>query len=296
MAVVRRNSMLDGVSGTIGDLVFRVRGEKTIVARRPGPRRDAETPSAARAGTLSAFRRAVAFAREARTRPAFRSLARMGRAYSPYHVAIQDFLSHPVIERVDVGAWGPVGCRLTVHASERIAVRSVRAVSPGGAAPGVSGERIARNVGGPPQDLEEFTNRRSDGNAAGSATSPPADAMPAGRPSTSAGRPSIPAEVFFRRPSSDRRPADRHPPPPNSAGMKPAGPLPGATRYPGVPREGEGRCVPRHVPREEEGRSAKVEWSTWRLWISHPGEVDIIASDYAGNRTVRRLSLTGPDA
>jgi hypothetical protein len=127
MAIVKRNSALEGLSGTVGELVFRVRGETTIVARKP-VRKKREGPLApGQEKTVSRFREAVAFAREARTRPAFRSLSRLLRGFSPYHLAIQDFLSEPVIEDVVEESVEPARAVLMVTVSEKIGVRMLHA-------------------------------------------------------------------------------------------------------------------------------------------------------------------------
>jgi hypothetical protein len=127
MAIVKRNSALEGISGTVGDLVFRVRGDTTIVARKPVRKKRDGPLAPGQEKTVSRFREAVAFAREARTRPAFRSLSRLLRGFSPYHLAIQDFLSEPVIEDVVEESVEPARTILMVTVSERIGVRMLHA-------------------------------------------------------------------------------------------------------------------------------------------------------------------------
>jgi hypothetical protein len=127
MAIVKRNPALEGISGTVGDLVFRVRGDTTIVARRPARKKRGEPLAPGQEKTVSRFREAVAFAREARHKPAFRSLSRLLRGFSPYHLAIQDFISEPVIEGVETDATDPSNTVLVVTVSERIGVRMLHA-------------------------------------------------------------------------------------------------------------------------------------------------------------------------
>jgi hypothetical protein len=192
MAVARGNPLLDGLHGRVGELVFRRLGEHTIVSQRPSRRRPPKA-SEQRERTVSRFREAVAFAREARHTPAFRSLARALRGYSPYHLAIQDYLSEPVIESVDDSEVGSTGGPVTVVVSERIEVRSVEArMLVGGESVVIRGERVlgARTMAGQER-------RRPPG--------PPGAKLPA-----------TPAELFFRRPAASPPPPP--PPPPPSQG------------------------------------------------------------------------------
>jgi hypothetical protein len=283
MAIVKRNPVLEGLSGRVGDLVFRVRGKTTIVARRPSRRAPGEPLAEGQKRTVSRFREAVAFAREARDRPAFRSLSRMLRGFSPYHLAIQDFISEPVIEDVVEEGADPSGTVLVVTVSERVGVRTLQAKR-------VRESADAPSKGPSPMSAEGRGEGPSEGH----------DEVPA-EPPTGAGKTpakgekkgstySTPAAMFFRR----DRPAD---PADHSARLaKPATtppspetstpPARGETTpgEPSVTREGETR-----EPREE--GAPPVSLSTWKVVVPGGGEVEIVAFDYAGNRATRRVKV-----
>jgi hypothetical protein len=271
MAMVRKGAPLDGLSGRLGDLVFRTRGDRTIVSRRPR-RRDPGAPRSEKlAQTLTRFQRAVRFARRARHQNAFRSLARTLRAYSPYHVALQDFLSEPVIESVDASDVSHRGGEIRIRVSERVAVRAVRVkMMPRSAEPSAP-----RATGREPVSIP----------AVSSPAAPEGDEDPQ-RPAVS-----TPAELFFK-PAASRHAEPRADPggDPRSADEfeERAGSTSGAprelraTRHLGVART------------PDEGHPAgRVEM--WRVDLPRPGEIEIIAADYAGNRTTRTL-LVGPVA
>ena len=298
MAEVRQNPLLEGLSGRVGDVVFRIRDGRTFVARRP-VRRATTATTGARRERLSRFKQAVAFAREARHKPAFRSLSRMLRGYSPYHLAIQDYLSEPVIERVDASAVGTDGGVLVVEVSEKIEVRSVEvrllelrgdaaasgqaagqgALPLGGAKSGaivlraerVSGSRrVAPGTGG-----EEAAWGSDPIGASRPAASPAASraASPASSPASPATPPSTPAEIFFRRPSASATPAGQ-------AGARAAA----SASEPVPPARPEEIEVGGSGSSDGSGEGGSlVTWTIWRLTLPRPGEVEVRALDYAGN-------------
>jgi hypothetical protein len=323
MAEVRKNPLLEGLSGRVGDVVFRIRDGRTFVARRPvrGP---AKAATGARGETISRFKQAVAFAREARHKPAFRSLSRMLRGYSPYHLAIQDFLSMPVIERVDAAGVGPTGGSLVIEVSEKIEVRSVevrllegRGEAPaggdatgdaagdatgnataqkslplGGAKPGATvlrAERVsgARRVS-PGSEGEDVGRRGGPLEQPRPQATHPARGSDSGGParsvSSSAAPPSTPAEFFFRRPSATPTPAGRAGAHASASASEPA---PTAR-----PEETDSGGVG-SADGSGEGASL-VTWTIWRLTLPRPGEIEVRALDYAGNAATRRM-WAGPE-
>jgi len=273
MAVVRKNSPLDGLSGRVGDLVFRRRAGKTIVARRPGRRDPSRATTEPRQGSMSRFKQAVAFARDARHQPAYRSLCRQLRGASPYHLAIQDFLSEPVIEGVDAGSIGSSGGPLLVTVREKIAVREVRARPVGGAwirarvmgvatvKPGVREESRGVTPAAPPRrpaTPAEMFFRKSQGGAAAQAGSSQAHSAPAHS-----------AQVYSAQPASAHAPSAQ------------------------LPLERAEQSVHDSNHDDEDGRPDQV--TTWRVDIPAPGEIEIAAWDYAGNQTIDRWRV-GPAA
>ena len=204
MAVVRHNPMLEGLSGRVGDLVFRVRGDTTIVARRPARRRR-DTPLAeSQERTASRFREAVAFAREARNRPAFRSLSRLLRGFSPHHLAIQDFISEPRIERLEEQGAEAGGTMLLVTVSERVGTRALqvrlvesveeKAETPAGAEPPAKGSAY------PTPALMFFRKDRPAQPADHTSRAGTARAETPGAPSQVPGEPVVTREAETREP------------------------------------------------------------------------------------------------
>jgi hypothetical protein len=271
VAIVKKGSMLEGLRGRIGDLVFReVRGQ-TVVSHRPSGRNEVvRSPQRERA--LTRFQQAVLFAREARHRHSYRSLSRVLRAHSPYHVALQDFLSEPVIERIDASGVGPSGGELVIAVSERVAVRSVRI-----------------KIAGRPSKILPAANDPTVEQAEGMEPAPQGEGV----------RFPIPAAVFFRRLTRQDKPEPPRQgtlaihPIDQAAAQGPEGPEPGetetaggatpleihATRHMGIRQKAEGGI---------EGRTAKgAHTEIWRVTVPRPGEVEVIATDYAGNRAVR---------
>ncbi len=270
MAIVKRGSMLEGLRGRVGDLVFREVGGQTVVSRRPsGRREDVRSPRRERA--LTRFQQAVLFAREARHRHSYRSLSRVLRAHSPYHVALQDYLSDPVIERIDTSAVGPSGGELVIEVSERIAVRSVRV-------------RLAAR---PPAGQLPLAGLEA-------ASPPPPPASPPGPEA----RVAIPAALFFRRVQRPEPPDPGHQGGATIQPIRPAGPpeTPGpgepeptvdagvieihATRHMGIQQKSE---------RAERRIAGEARVEIWRATLPRPGEVEIIATDYAGNRAAQSV-------
>ena len=267
MAIVKHNPVLEGLSGRVGDLVFRVRGKTTIVARRPVRRKRDEPLAEGQERTVLRFREAVAFAREARERPAFRSLSRMLRGFSPYHLAIQDFISEPVIEEVVEEGSDPSGTVLIVTVSERIGIRTLQ----------------ARRV----EESGKGTSESPAKESAGTSADAPADVAAAAPKGPTY---STPAMMFFRR-DAPAEPADHASRPAKPATpptpLEPSPPAVKVRLTPGEPivtREGETR-----ESREEGG--PPVSLSTWKVVVPGGGEVEIVAFDYAGNRAVRRVTV-----
>ncbi|MCK4305826.1 MAG: hypothetical protein KAY24_16430 [Candidatus Eisenbacteria sp.] len=289
MAIAKKGTILDGLSGRVGDLVCRTRGDRTIVSRRPKKRgrRDQRSPKLEK--TLSKFQEAVRFAREARHRQAFRSLSRTLRGYSPYHIALQDFLSEPVIEQVDSSAIGHRGGELMIRVSERVAIRSVRVRMPRRDMDGKTGASPEQR----PVPLPSTPPLPSSSN---SSATPSLDSQPLSPhspsdPGSSQEKPrvSTPADIFFRhpirsmrdgtrgeKPDKDERPLVGRPRERNDGAVELR-----AARYLGI------EPAPDEGPRED-----RVE--IWRVVLPRPGEVEIIASDYAGNRAVKALRV-GPE-
>jgi hypothetical protein len=290
MGIVKKGSLLDGVTGRVGDLVLRVQGEKTIVSHRPRGQKSKKPTTETRQKTLTRFQSAVAFAREARHRHAYRSLSRLLGRYSPYHVALQDFLSEPTIEEVDDSEVRLDGGTLTVRVGETVAIRSVRVKMPA---------------------IEEIDPDLRPTDPAGKLLTP----SPTQENQPKARLP-IPAALFFSRPAvpnrevrgdsggelgresgresgggsgcelgreSGRESGDRAP----SAAVLDALPsgrfIGNAQREERVPAQ-----RPKGVPDDVE-MPTEMRIETWKARLPRAGEVEIIASDYAGNQASQRV-------
>lgn len=263
MGVVKKGSLLDGVTGRVGDLVLRRQGDQTIVSHRPRGKRTQQPTTETRQRTLTRFQEAVAFAKEARHRRAYRSLSRLLGRFSPYHVALQDFLSEPAIEEIDDSRVSLKGGELTILVSETVAVRTVRIKMP-------ALEEIPLDVRRPEgglQALSQFPAEKS-----GRARLP------------------IPAALFFQRPE----------PGPESPGSPAQGRSP-SPEEPAEVTGAEIEALPagrvgiyaQRAGGLEAGPGGEGQAEAWKVLLPRAGRIEIIASDYAGNSTTQQ-SWVGP--
>ncbi len=263
MGVIKKGSLLDGVTGRVGDLVLRRQGDRTIVSHRPRGQKTKQPTTETRQKTLDRFQEAVAFAKEARHRRAYRSLSRLLGRFSPYHVALQDFLSEPAIEEVDDSLVSLKGGELTILVSETVAVRSVRIKMP-------ALEEIPlelRRSGGGPQALSESLGEKS-----GKARLP------------------IPAALFFQRPETEA----------DSSGSTAQRQTPAPDEAPEVTND-ELEALPtgrigiyaQRAASLEAGDPGEGHTEAWKVLLPRAGRIEVIASDYAGNST-RQKSWVGP--
>ncbi len=100
MAKANKNAIVLGLSGSIGDLVFRQMPDgSTRVSRKPDFSR--RVFSQGQKDHQSRFQQAAAYARQAaKTQPIYAELAR-GTAKSAYNVALSDWFNPPVIHRIE---------------------------------------------------------------------------------------------------------------------------------------------------------------------------------------------------
>lgn len=119
MAKVNLGSVLHGLSGAIGDQVFRRYRGRTVVQRRPvftQPWSEAQTE------TRHTFAGGSRYAAQVKADPALRELyATRGkrRRLNYRQMAIRDFFHAPKVDAVDTSAYqGETGGRLTVRASD----------------------------------------------------------------------------------------------------------------------------------------------------------------------------------
>jgi len=98
MAKIKNNNYLQGLSGSVGNMVFRQMPDgSTRVSAKSDRRR---TFNQVQKANQNRFSQAVAYGREAKTHPVYAELAReTGR--SAYHLALSDSLNSPVIHKIE---------------------------------------------------------------------------------------------------------------------------------------------------------------------------------------------------
>lgn len=127
MALVKNNLITAGLSGSIGgQIVFRRRGEETVVSKTPV--RSDKPFTAAQLAQQQRFERAVIYSKAAiadpATKAAYKAEARSGQ--SAFNVAFADFLNAPRIDEIDLtGYTGAVGSTIRIRCVDDFVVDSV---------------------------------------------------------------------------------------------------------------------------------------------------------------------------
>lgn len=128
MGYVKDNNMMDGMSGTIGKLTFRVRKDKTVSSARRG--RNSKPPTEEQLEVQLNFERFSAYAQEAITDPVTRLLYEKGakRGQTAFNAAFRDAAIPPKILEIDKGLSykGVVGDVITLLVKNVVRVRSVK--------------------------------------------------------------------------------------------------------------------------------------------------------------------------
>ena len=125
MAIVRRNILLSGVSGSLGDrwVIQMGRGGQTIIRSKPGA--SDQPPSPAQEAQRQRFREAIAYAKETKGEAVYVEKA-AGTVKSAYNVAVADWLHPPEVVEVDLAAWrGGVGETLRARVRDDVKVEKV---------------------------------------------------------------------------------------------------------------------------------------------------------------------------
>jgi hypothetical protein len=120
MAKVQKNVFVQGLSGSVGDLVFRQMPDgSTRVSRKPDFSR--RKFSQGQKDHQSRFKQAVAYAREAaKTQPIYAELAK-GMTKNAYNWALSDWFNPPVIHRIE-----RIEGKIRVDARDNVLVTRVR--------------------------------------------------------------------------------------------------------------------------------------------------------------------------
>jgi hypothetical protein len=100
MAKARLEWIFGGLSGSIGDMVFRQMADgSTQVSKKP--RRSNRKPSQAQLDVQARFKQAAAYAREAsKTQPLYSELSQ-GKSTSAYNLAFSDWFKAPVVDHIE---------------------------------------------------------------------------------------------------------------------------------------------------------------------------------------------------
>ena len=128
MAQSRKNITTEGLSGKVGNFVFRHRksDDKIFVSRTPAGSQD--EPSKARKAVQRKFQRAIAYGKSAIADPATKALyaAKATEGRSVFNVAVADFFNTPQIEKIELGNYsGAIGSTITITVTDDFAVSSV---------------------------------------------------------------------------------------------------------------------------------------------------------------------------
>ncbi|MGA3014547.1 MAG: hypothetical protein ABSD71_11010 [Bacteroidales bacterium] len=128
MAVSYNNVITRTYSGRVGDIVLRNYNGKSVMAKRPDCSKVIK--SALQWENMNKFAKAVKYGLFVMANHVLCEYYRMKRPdLSPYHAAISDYLSRPVIERVDVREYkGHPGNVVTVSAWDKWNIEGVGVV------------------------------------------------------------------------------------------------------------------------------------------------------------------------
>jgi len=99
MAKIHKNSILQGIRGTLGDVVIRQMRDGSIRVNVK-PARKQHTFNQEQKGCQDRMRLAVAYAKAAKTDPFYEGLA-LETGRDAYHVALSDSLKSPVIHAIE---------------------------------------------------------------------------------------------------------------------------------------------------------------------------------------------------
>lgn len=124
MAKIKNNTVLDGVSGMIGDqIVIRQTEHGAVMAARPAPRHRDPTP--AQKAQHDRFRAAVMYAKSAASRPEYQKRAAAHHT-SAHNVATADFLHPPEVYEIDLERYhGKAGDVIEVRVFDDVEVQTV---------------------------------------------------------------------------------------------------------------------------------------------------------------------------
>jgi len=123
------NEVMAGASGRVGKmLVFRQRGDQTVIARKPRKRRDGKPFSQDQLQMQNRFLDASLYARKAIENPELKAAyqAKANVNQTAYNVAFKDYFTAPTVRRLDDRAYtGVVGDLLSILIKDVLKVTEV---------------------------------------------------------------------------------------------------------------------------------------------------------------------------
>jgi hypothetical protein len=127
MPTFNTHPLLNGFSGTIGDLVFYKLRNKEVMRRRAQPPTEWSEAQVAR---RSRFKLAAVYGKavqKSAQQSAIYQSAAKARGCAPYHVALKDFLHPPEVQKIDLSGFGVApGSRVVVEAVDDFEVSEVQ--------------------------------------------------------------------------------------------------------------------------------------------------------------------------
>jgi len=127
MAKNAKNIVIHGITGKLGNqLVFRQKGDNTIIATKPGKR--TSEPTQAELDHRLHFQEAILYGQKVNADPALKEnyKSKAGNGTSAYNVAVADFLKAPHIDEIDVSKYtGQPGGTIRIRAIDDFKVSKI---------------------------------------------------------------------------------------------------------------------------------------------------------------------------
>lgn len=127
MAKAKRNPVLRGISGSVGELLFRQVGDETIMGMKPD--RSHLVASEAQLAHQQRFREAAQYGKRALANPekqAVYAAAARERHQPIFSLVVADFFNEPVVDHVDTSGYtGQAGQVIGVQAQDDVLVQAV---------------------------------------------------------------------------------------------------------------------------------------------------------------------------
>jgi hypothetical protein len=126
MAILKKNWLISGLSGRVGDLLFKNRKGKIIVMQRPN--KPTKPPSEKQLANRARFARASRFSSAIRKNPELlkRYDVLTEKPTDLFHLAVSDAAVPPTIHEIDIAAWqGNAGDSIRIHVTDNVWVATV---------------------------------------------------------------------------------------------------------------------------------------------------------------------------